>query len=124
MVLLILDLLLVLLDVALGNGSLGARRAAPSLSRSADRAPILTRWRGSWHGRPTAVAYILTLPVMIALCMETGLRAFALGSVLLSAPYLAAAELGITWLGAGLFFGLPQVRMRCRACAVVARPPP
>lgn len=58
---------------------------------------------------------------MIALCMETGLRAVALGSVLWSAPYLAAAELGITWLAAGLFFGLPQVRMQGLACDVVAR---
>ena len=95
------------------------RRPRQRLAQYA-RAPSPSRSAGSGadalcpglHGRDTAVAYILTLPVMIALCMETGLRAFALGSVLLTAPYLAAAELGITWLGAGLFFGLPQVRLR------------
>jgi len=54
--------------------------------------------------------WVLSLPIFLASCMETGLRAFVMGSVLLSPPYTVAADTLVTWVATATFFGLPQVR--------------
>jgi len=54
--------------------------------------------------------WVLSLPIFLASCMETGLRAFVMGSVLLAPPYMVAADTVVAWVATATFLGLPQVR--------------
>jgi hypothetical protein len=55
-------------------------------------------------GGVVLVLYVLTLPVMLSLCLETALRALVLGRVAWVPPSLVTADTLLVWVAAILFF--------------------